>query len=147
MVKIYLDTCALQRPLDTKNQLRIALESEAVLGLLSLWEGGGIELILSDAHIFEAENNTNITRKEFAFEILSQAVSFTRFNESIEKQAREIHKKGIQPLDALHLAFADASSADFFCTCDDDLLKDSKDIENLKPHVISPINLIKELEK
>ena len=37
-MKIYLDTCSLQRPLDNKTQLRIKLESEAVLGLPALCE-------------------------------------------------------------------------------------------------------------
>ena len=35
-MKIYLDTCSLQRPLDNKTQLRVMVESEAVLGLLAL---------------------------------------------------------------------------------------------------------------
>jgi hypothetical protein len=34
-VKIYLDLCATQRPLDTANQVRIVLESEAVLGIIA----------------------------------------------------------------------------------------------------------------
>jgi hypothetical protein len=30
-MKIYLDMCSIQRPLDTKTQLRIAVEAEAIL--------------------------------------------------------------------------------------------------------------------
>ena len=36
-MKIYLDMCSLQRPLDTKTQLRIAVEAEAVLIVVSLF--------------------------------------------------------------------------------------------------------------
>jgi hypothetical protein len=36
MIKVYLDLCAIQRPLDTLNQVRIVLEAEAVLGILAL---------------------------------------------------------------------------------------------------------------
>jgi len=32
--KVYLDLCSLQRPLDTKTQIRIAMEAEAVLGII-----------------------------------------------------------------------------------------------------------------
>lgn len=35
---IYFDTGSLQRPLDDKSQLRIALEAEAILGLITLVE-------------------------------------------------------------------------------------------------------------
>ncbi len=44
-MKIYLDNCAIQRPLDDKSQIRIALESEAVLGIISLFELKTIELL------------------------------------------------------------------------------------------------------
>lgn len=39
---IYLDTCAIQRPFDDQTQLRIALESEAVLALIEHVENGKI---------------------------------------------------------------------------------------------------------
>ena len=45
MIKVYLDLCAIQRPLDTPNQVRIVLEAEAVLGILSLCDTELIELI------------------------------------------------------------------------------------------------------
>jgi hypothetical protein len=44
-MKIYLDNCSLQRPLDDKTQIRIALEAEAILSVLALCEAGGLELI------------------------------------------------------------------------------------------------------
>ncbi len=44
-MKIYVDNCALQRPLDDKNQIRIATEAEAILGVISLCETEEIELI------------------------------------------------------------------------------------------------------
>lgn len=49
--KVYLDVCAIQRPLDTPNHLRIVLEAEAILGLLTLCERGQIEIVSSDALI------------------------------------------------------------------------------------------------
>jgi hypothetical protein len=50
-MKLYLDTCSLQRPLDNKSELRILLESEAVLGLLTLCESGAAELVSSEVLI------------------------------------------------------------------------------------------------
>lgn len=39
-MRIYLDMCSIQSPLDTKSQPRIAVEAEAVLGVLMLCEAG-----------------------------------------------------------------------------------------------------------
>lgn len=33
-MKIYLDNCSLQRPLDDKSQIRIRLEAEAILAVI-----------------------------------------------------------------------------------------------------------------
>ncbi len=35
-MKIYLDMCSLQRPLDGKVKLRITIEADAILGIISL---------------------------------------------------------------------------------------------------------------
>ncbi|HLA87123.1 MAG TPA: hypothetical protein VJL10_03815 [Anaerolineales bacterium] len=45
---IYLDTCSIQRPLDSKTQLRITLEAEAILGILSFVETNKADLISSE---------------------------------------------------------------------------------------------------
>jgi hypothetical protein len=47
-MKVYLDNCCLQRPLDDKSQIRIALEAEAVLSILAICESGILELISSE---------------------------------------------------------------------------------------------------
>jgi len=39
-MKVYLDMCSIQRPLDTKTHARIAVEAEAILGVLTLCEAG-----------------------------------------------------------------------------------------------------------
>jgi hypothetical protein len=56
-MKIYLDMCSLQRPLDDRTQLRVLVEAEAILGVLALCDAGTVELIASDALVFEAEAN------------------------------------------------------------------------------------------
>lgn len=72
-MKIYLDTCSIQRPLDSKNQLRIAIEGEAILGVLYLCEAGSIELISSEALLFEIRRIPDESRKDYALEVLSKA--------------------------------------------------------------------------
>lgn len=146
-MKIYLDLCALQRPLDTKDQLRISVEAEAVLSVLSLFESGRVELISSEALLFEAAHNPNPIRREYVLEILRNTKELVELNTKVEKRAAEFTGIGIQPLDALHLACAEVANVDYFCTCDDKFLKRAKNINNLKVKAVSPIEITNEIEE
>jgi predicted nucleic acid-binding protein len=59
----------------------------------------------------------------------------------------EIYKAGIMPLDALHLARAEKARVDDFCTCDDSLLKKARALFGSQMKVVSPIQLLVEMEK
>lgn len=103
-MKIYLDMCSLQRPLDTKTQLRISVEAEAILGVLALCESGQGELIGSAVLVFEAERNPHPVRRRYAFAVLSRAKHFIPLDSQVVERAQSFHASGIKPLDALHLA-------------------------------------------
>ncbi|MCF6270746.1 MAG: DUF4160 domain-containing protein [Melioribacteraceae bacterium] len=143
---INIDNCALQRPLDDKNQIRIALEAEAILGVIALCELSKIELISSDILIYEISKISNITRKEYAYEYLYLANKNIEISDKIEKRATELEQKGIKAIDALHFASAEIGKANYFCTCDDKFLKKLLLIKNLKIKVGNPLNLIEELK-
>ena len=80
---IYLDMCSLQRPLDEKAQLRVALEAEAVLGLLALCESGKAELVSSDALEYETARNPNPLRKAYALGVLEKVRRVVRLSPEI----------------------------------------------------------------
>jgi predicted nucleic acid-binding protein len=146
-MKVYLDTCSLQRPLDSKTQIRIILEADAILGVLSLCEAGSLELVASEVLGFEVGRNANLARQAFALEVLSKAKTFVAINEQVEQRARQLNRAGIKPLDALHLASAEAARVDYFCTCDDRLLAKARVLCDPATKTVSPIELIEELEK
>ena len=145
-MKVYLDTCSIQRPLDSKTQIRIILEAEAILGIIGLCEAGQIELVSSEALLFEARRNPHPIRRDFGLEVLRKAASFVALNEQIERRAKEFDKIGIKALDALHLASAEAAGVEYFCTCDDKLLSRAKSVADLKTKVVSPVELIEVVE-
>jgi|SRR6056297_310004 predicted nucleic acid-binding protein len=145
-MKIYLDCCSLQRPFDDKSQPRIAVEAEAVLVILSLCESNHLELISSDALLFEISRIPNHDRKEDAFAILKIAKETLGLSNEIEIVARSFENMGLKTLDALHLAFSSASKIDYFCTCDDKFLKKAKNFDKLNTKVVSPTELVMELE-
>ncbi len=145
-MKVYLDTCSLQRPLDNKTQTRIILEAEAILGIIGLCDAEKIELLSSDVLVYEVKRNPKIVRREFGLGVLSKANKIASLSKPIEQQASRLEKAGMKPLDALHLASAEEAEADYFCTCDDKFLKKAKRIFGLKAKVVSPLELIQELE-
>lgn len=132
--------------MDEKNQIRIVLEAEAILGIFTLCESGKIELLSSDALVFENQNNPDSIRKKYAYEVLAKASEFVQLNPKIEKRAKKFNEKGIKPLDAVHLASAEEAQADYFCTCDDRFLKKAKLLKDIKVKVVSPLELIQEIE-
>ena len=142
---IYLDMCSLQRPLDDKNQPRIALEAEAVLGVLALCEAGQAQLLSSDALEYETAKNPHPLRKTHAEEALARAVQVVRLTEQIEQDAHRFVQAGLKPLDALHLACASNSGANYFCTCDDRLLNRARAIYTGPTRIVSPTELVVEL--
>lgn len=144
-MKVYLDTCSIQRPLDSRNQIRIALESEAVIAIIAMCEAGHLDLVSSEALLFESERNTDSTRKEFALAILQTAKQIVRADDEVVKRAKELNDNGLMALDALHLASAEKAGADFFCTCDDKLLKKAVVLAEAGVRVVSPIELIGEI--
>jgi predicted nucleic acid-binding protein len=146
-VKIYLDLCAIQRPLDTANQIRIVLEAEAVLGIIAFCDNGQIELLSSEALLYESEQCSLQIRKEHTSAVLAKSKYFLSISENEKLRAAEIMKIGIKPMDALHIALAESGNADYFCTCDDKLLRNVKNVLDLSVKVVNPVEFVQEIER
>ncbi len=144
-MRIYIDTCGLQRPLDDRSQLRIRLEAEAILGVLERIRSGACDLVSSEVLEYEIGRNPNMTRLDFASEIVSTAAIRVLIDNKIQQRALELNQKGIDTLDSLHLACAEACGAHYFCTSDDALLRRAKrEINGVQ--AVSPLELAEELE-
>jgi predicted nucleic acid-binding protein len=143
--RIYLDLCSIQRPLDTQNHIRITLEAEAVLAIISMCAAGILELVSSDALQYEASRNPNTARREYAAAVLSLAVDPQITNEAVAQRAETFVNNGIKPLDALHLALAEAAHSDYFCTCDDRFLRKALQNRDLMVRALAPLELVEEL--
>ncbi len=144
-MRIYLDACSFQRPLDDRSQPRINIEAEAVLTILRLVESGHLELLSSEVLRFEIDRIPHQYRKVQATEMLKLATHVIELNDEIEAQADSFVDIGVKPLDALHLASASWAKADYFCTCDDKLLKTCNNLNSLSTEVVSPLQLVAEV--
>lgn len=144
-MRIYLDACSLQRPLDDRSQPRINVEAEAILTILRLVEASVLELLSSEILKFEIDRIPTPYRKLQATKMLQLANDVIELNEAIEVKAAAFIEAGIKPLDALHLASASCKEVDYFCTCDDRLLKKSRKLNKLGTTVVSPLQLVAEV--
>jgi predicted nucleic acid-binding protein len=146
-VKIYLDLCAIQRPLDTPNQVRIVLEAEAVLGIIAFCDTGQSELLSSEALLYEGEQSSLPIRREHTIAVLSKSENIIIVTEKEKLRAANLMTAGIKPLDALHMALTETGNANYFCTCDDRLLRNAKQVKDLMVKVVNPVDLVQEIEK
>lgn len=144
-MKICFDTCSLHRPLDDKAQLRVALEAEAILGVLALCEAGTETLVSSEVLVLENERNPQAQRKAFVAAILEDATIVIRVNDEIRQRAKVLEKRAFKAFDALHVACAESGKVDYLCTCDDRLLKKSRRQTDLTVKVVSPLELVNEV--
>src|SRR5438067_162342 len=84
---------------------------------------GALQLVRSPAHDFENERNPREDRRLATRLWLETAEVSIDTSREISERARALAALGFGPLDALHLAFAEASAARWFVTTDDRLLK------------------------
>lgn len=121
--RIYLDACCLNRPFDDQTQPRIALETQAILTILSQCETGLWKLITSAAIDEELDQTPDLERLKNVKTILALAKIKVISSQIIEGRATELQKLGFSGYDATHIASAERSQADIFLTTDNRLIK------------------------
>lgn len=120
---LYLDVCCFKRPFDDAGLDRIRREAEAVAELLDRVVAGAFALVRSPAHDFENERNPREDRRLATRLWLETATTRVTSTAATVARARAIETLGFDPLDALHLAFAEQAAARWFVTTDDRLLR------------------------
>lgn len=131
MLKIYLDSCVYNRPFDDyRKDERIFIEAVAFYILLNLVEDGRIRLINSDALAYENEQIADMERKRRVKTYLDRSAYFVELSEQIIERARNIIRYGFKSLDALHIAMAENGLAEYFVTCDDDIIRKGKSLQD-----------------
>jgi len=123
------------------------MESEAVLGIIALCGSEQVELLSSEALQYEGEQSSLPIRREHTLAVLAKARNVIDVTDKEKSRAEELLAFGIKPLDALHLALAETGNADYFCTCDDRLIKKAKQAKDMTVKIVNPVDLIQEIEK
>ena len=94
-MRVYLDACSLQRPLDDRSQPRINIEAEAVLTILRLVESGDLELLSSEALVFEVDRMPDAERQTRARDMLKLASETMELVDEIEAHADDLVHEGV----------------------------------------------------
>jgi hypothetical protein len=86
-MKVYLDTCSLNRPFDDQVQPRIRLEAEAVLWVLKQVDLGRFVLCVSDVLDFENQSNPDLNKQAKVGELLKRGREYAKITKRIEERA------------------------------------------------------------
>ena len=145
-MKIYLDTCCLNRPFDDQSQERIRLETEAVMIILvritrKEWTWLGSQAL--DIEIDRAPDIEQQSRLNRVADFIGQSIEI---GQKEIKRADELEKLGFVGFDAVHLACAESGSADVFLSTDDRLLKRAKRLsKKIRVKVMNPLEWLQEM--
>ena len=118
-MKLYLDNSFLNRPFDDPLAGMNSKEGAVLYEIIRLAKARKVQLINST--MIEVENAANeiAARKSFVDSVMHLSMGYQNITDSIVERAQEIVVEyQLQPLDAVHLASAEAAQVDFFITCD-----------------------------
>lgn len=127
-------------PFDDRRQERIRLEAEAVEAILARIERGEWHLVGSHALAFEISRTPDPLRRRACLAMLAEAREIVETSEALRAETSRLIGLGLRPLDAAHLASAQAGRAEIFLTVDDALLRAARRIgQNLPIRVETPV--------
>ncbi len=125
-IRIYLDSCCLNRPFDDQSSDKVRMESEAVLTIINRCEQSKWEYCKSDVLYDEINRTDDVFKMEKVLSLYDSATVYIELNEQIIARAKELIKASIKPFDSLHIASAEFGKADVFLTTDKKLINATK---------------------
>jgi len=118
-VLLYLDLNCFNRPFDDQSQDRIAQEAAAVFVILQRISDAVDRLVWSAILTFENAQHPLADRRIEIARWAQRAVVHVAVTQRVATRARTLTRERFRPLDAAHLACAEAVACDHFLTCDD----------------------------
>ncbi len=142
-MKLYLDNSFLNRPFDDPLAGMNTKEGSVLFDIIRLAKEGRVQLVSSAMNEVENAANEITARKSFAASVMHLAATYQNLSDSIVRRAQTIVQEyRLQPLDAVHLASAEAAQVDFFITCDYTMLKRYQGTL----HIVSPLQFKQQYE-
>ena len=140
-IKVYLDICCYNRPFDDQMQIKIHLETEAILYIQDNIRKNEYKMVWSYMIDFENNNNPYEDKKRNITMWKGKASEYCSSSEDILLIGQDIMKHSIQAKDSLHLACAIKSNCDYFITTDSKLMK--KKLSSIR--IINSIDFVRKI--
>lgn len=143
-MRLYLDLSCFNRPFDDQNQERIRLETEAVLAILKRIVERKDALLWSWVLSFENDKHPKPDRRDEIAVWERQSERSIAVSRGLEDRSRQFAQHGISPLDAAHLAAAEAGGAEVMLTCDDQMIRRAPRL-GIALRVLNPVAYLSEV--
>ena len=138
-MRLYLDLYVYNRPFDSQKQERISLETSIFVYILEMVERN----VYSEALVYENSKNPDIQRMIRVSSYFGLARESTKVSNSDLKRIKFIKRLGFSGIDALHVTLAKKSNADFFITCDDNIVNLYKrQRDSIKVNIVNLVEFI-----
>ncbi len=111
------------RPFDFQGQERVALETSAFIYLIDKIEKEDYVIVVSEALIYENNINPDEERKNRIHSYFKLADELVRVDDSDVERVISLKRYGLSDMDALHITLAEKCKADYFITCDDEIVR------------------------
>jgi len=140
ILTVYLDTCCYSRLFDGKKSLTITAEAARIRYIIRNRRTSNYRIIGSLAVVTEISQNPKKNRKyiERLYNIVKSGEA--QISAQSAKRAAELETIGLKPMDARHLAAAEAARADYLLTVDKDFLRICSKSNITAVKVINPID-------
>lgn len=120
---LYLDLNCFNRPFDDQNQARVARETAAVFEVLQRIADGSDRLAWSAVLDFENAQHPLVDRRTEIARWAQRASVTIGLADRILARAKVLTEAGLTPLDAAHIASAEAAGCARLLTCDDMMIR------------------------
>lgn len=142
---LYLDLNCFNRPFDDQGQQRVASETGAVFTILQRLIEGLDQLIWSDVLELENAQHPLPDRRTEIGSWSRRARVRIRIDEQVAARAEGLLVYGLAPLDAAHLACAEAGACACLVTCDDRFIRRARRT-NTQVMMKNPIEYLEDLK-
>ncbi|MBI5725414.1 MAG: hypothetical protein HZA50_15765 [Planctomycetes bacterium] len=145
-MRIYLDTCCLNRPFDDQHQDRIHAKTDAIALILDEVQQGKVKLAGSDVLTLEISQDRHIQRKNASEVLLNYADFWMELDSHDDARAGQLNRLGFGPYDSYHIVAAEKGGCDYLLTTDDRLLRKARQhVSQLRIKIMNPLRWIEEI--
>jgi hypothetical protein len=146
---LYLDMNIYNRPFDDQSQMRIRLETTAVMMIFALVEQGLVSIKWSFVLEYENSRNPFSARRGFVKHLAGTCSESIEPDPTIREMARCLAEEhSVRGRDALHIACAARAGCDYLVTCDDRLVQQGRRLRRagvLTLQIVGPIDVLQEV--